>query len=284
MAESEKIAVEKKEEAKDTHSSNTVTKESETHDDNMQIQGAEALSEQVEIAVAKMQEAKHTDSLNTVTKESETQEAEAVSEQAEIAVKKTQEEKHTDSLNTVTKESETEKESETHDDNVQIQGAEAISEQVEIAVEKMQEVKHTDSSNTVTKESETQEVEAVSENAKLQIDNRIVSPIVNIENETVLEIELGTSELLTEPESNVVSIVPESNILSIVNTVESVTCDANIRTEHLTHSENEYAPPEVIFPKPVIPSKLMEGDTSDDSGIGESLQQSLQCGEKKYRK
>ena len=39
-------------------------------------------------------------------------------------------------------------------------------------------------------------------------------------------------------------------------------------------------PPEVIFPKPVIPTKLMEGDTSDDSGKGESLQQSLQCGER----
>ena len=193
-------------------------KESETHDDNVQIQGAEA-----------------------------------VSEQAEIAVEKTQEEKDTDSSNTVTKESETEKESETHDDNVQIQGAEAVSEQAEIAVEKTQEAKHTDSSNTVTKESETQEAEAVSENAKPQIDNRTVSPIVNIENETVLEIELGTSELLTEPDSNVVSIVPESNILSIVNTAENVTCDANICTEHLTHSENKCAPPEVIFPQTCYP-------------------------------
>ena len=91
----------------------------------------------------------------------------------------------------------------------------------------------------------------------------------------VLEIELGTSELLI-----IVSIVPESNIVSIVNRVESVTCDANIHTEDLTHSENECAPPGVVFPKPVIPNKLMEGDTSDDSGIGESLQQSLQCREK----
>ena len=40
------------------------------------------------------------------------------------------------------------------------------------------------------------------------------------------------------------------------------------------------APPEVVFPKPVIPTKLMEVDTSDDSGMGESLQQSLQCGER----
>ena len=44
-AMSERSAVEKTEEAKDTHSSNMVTKESESHNDNVQIQGAEALSQ-----------------------------------------------------------------------------------------------------------------------------------------------------------------------------------------------------------------------------------------------
>ena len=39
-------------------------------------------------------------------------------------------------------------------------------------------------------------------------------------------------------------------------------------------------PPEVVFPKPVIPPKIMEGDTSDDSGMGESVQQSLQLEER----
>ena len=174
-----------------------------------------------------------------------------------------QEAKHTDTSETVTKESES-------------QEAEAVSEQVEIAVEKTQEAKDTDSSNMVPKDRETQEAEAVSEIAIL----KKVSAIVDIENEIVLEIELGTSELLTEPDSNVVSIVPESNIVSNVNRVESISCDANIRKEDLTDSENECTPPEVIFPKPVIPTKLMEGDTLDDSSMGESLQQSLQCGEK----
>ena len=52
-AMSETSAVEKKEEAKDTDSSNTVTKESEIHSDNVQIERAEALSEKAEIAVEK---------------------------------------------------------------------------------------------------------------------------------------------------------------------------------------------------------------------------------------
>ena len=76
---SETSAVEKKE-AKDTDSLNTVTKESEIHSDNVQIERAEALSEKVEIAVEKMKEAKHTDTSEMVTEESESQEAEAVSE------------------------------------------------------------------------------------------------------------------------------------------------------------------------------------------------------------
>ena len=193
-AMSERSAVEKTE-AKDTHSLNMVTKESESHNHNVQIQGAEALSQQAEIAV-EMQGSKHTDTSETVPKDRETQEAEAVSEQAEIAFEKTQ------------------------------------------------EAKDTDSSNTVPKDRETQEAEAVSEIVKL----KNVSAIVDIENETVLEIELGTSELLTEPDSNVVSIVPESNIVLNVNRVESVSCDANICKEDLTDSENECAPPEVIFP------------------------------------
>ena len=180
--------------------------------------------------------------------------AEALSEKAEIAVEKMKEAKHTDTSEMVTEESES-------------QEAEAVSEQAEIAVEKMQEAK-------VNKDREIQEAVDVSEIAKLEKG----SPIVDIEKETVFEIELGTSDLITEPGSNLVSIVPESNVLLNVNRV--VSCHTNICKEDVNDSKNECAPPEVIFPKPVIPTKLMEGDTSDDSGMGESLQQSLQCGER----
>ena len=215
-AMSKTSAVGKKKEAKDTGSSNTVTKESEIHSDSMQIERAETLPEKAEIAVKKIKQAKHTDTSEMVSVESESQGAEAVSEQAEITVKTTQEGK-------------------------------------------------------VNENRETQE--PVSEIAKLEKG----SPIVDIEKETVLEIELGTSDLKTEPESNV-SIVPELNVLSDVN--RFVICDANIRKENVNDSENECAPPEVIFPKPVIPPKIMEGDTSDDSGMGESVQQSLQLEER----
>ena len=192
-AMSETSAVKKKEEAKDTDSSNMVTKESEIRSDNVQIERAEALSEKAEIAVEKMQEAKHTDTSEMVTEESESQEAEAVSEQAEIAV------------------------------------------------EKMQEAK-------VNEDRETQEAVDVSEIAKLEKG----SPIVDIKKETLLEIELGTSDLLTEPEheSNLVSIVPESNVLLNVNRV--VSCHANIRKEDVNDSENECAPrgrfPQTCYP------------------------------------
>ena len=186
-AMSKTSAVKKKEEAKDTDSSNTVTKESEIHSDNVQIERAEALSEKAEIAVEKMQEAKHTDTSEMVTEESRSQEAEAVSEQAEIAV------------------------------------------------EKMQEAK-------VNEDRETQEAVDVSEIAKLEKG----SPIVDIKKETVLEIELGTSDLITEPDSNLVSIVPESNVLSNVNRV--VSCHTNIRKEDVNDSENECAPPRSFSP------------------------------------
>ena len=63
-------------------------------------------------------------------------------------------------------------------------GAEAVSEQAEITVKKTQEGK-------VNENRETQE--PVSEIAKLEKG----SPIVDIEKETVLEIELGTSDLKT---------------------------------------------------------------------------------------
>ena len=216
-AMSETSAVGKKKEAKDTGSSNTVTKESEIHSDSVQIERAETLPEKAEIAVENIKQAKHTDTSEMVSVESESQGAEAVSEQAEITVETTQEGK-------------------------------------------------------VNENRETQE--PVSEIAKLEKG----SPIVDIEKETVLEIELGTSDLKTEPESNVVSIVPELNVLSDVN--RFVICDTNIRKENVNDSENECAPPEVVFPKPVIPPKIMEGDTSDDSGMGESVQQSLQLEER----
>ena len=222
-AMSETSAVKKKEEAKDTDSSNMVTKESEIHSDNVQIERAEALSEKAEIAVEKIQEAKHTDTSEMVTEES--QEAEAVSEQAEIAVEKMQEAKHTDTSEMVTEES---------------QEAAAVSEQAEIAVEKMQEAK-------VNEDRETQEAVDVSEIAKLEKG----SPIVDIEKETVLEIELATSDLITEPESNLLSIVPESNVLSNVNRV--VSCHTNICKEDVNDSENECAPPLRSFSQTCYP-------------------------------
>ena len=195
-AMSETSAVRKKKEAKDTDSSNTVTKESEIHSDSVQIERAETLPEKAEIAVEKIKQAKHTDTSEMVSVESESQGAEAVSEQAEITVEKTQEGK-------------------------------------------------------VNENRETQE--PVSEIAKLEKG----SPIVDIEKETVLEIELGTSDLKTEPESNVVSIVPELNVLSDVNRV--VSCDANIRKENVNDSENECAPPRSFSPNLLFLPKLWKG-------------------------
>ena len=74
----------------------------------------------------------------------------------------------------------------------------------------------------------------------------------NCGDETVLVIDIGSCK---RPE-------PESNIVSLVSVDET--------------SEQECVPPAEVFPKPDIPKKLLELDTSDDSGIGD---QSLHCTE-----